>query len=158
MRCGLPQPVGRSADVLFGGVQLLDRRTSVRQTPANDNKRMNRNSDIDTIIEALRGYVGDLDRTTADNRRAAWSLICRARKKTHDPVGGIVRLIDTIYSGHPSMKFHAKNATSIRYLLNNATRIKNDILAAREKQRAASGANLDELVDRLYGGAGDDHP
>ena len=87
---------------------------------------MNRNTDIDAVIGALQGYVGDLDRTSADNRRAAWSLICRARKKTHDPVGGIIRLIDTVYSGHPSMKFHAKRATSIRYFLNYATVIANE--------------------------------
>ena len=36
MRFGLPQPVGRGADVLFGGVQLLDKRTS---RPINGNKR-----------------------------------------------------------------------------------------------------------------------
>ena len=40
MRSGLPQPVGRSADVLFGGVQLRDKPQSVKQTVTNDNKRI----------------------------------------------------------------------------------------------------------------------
>jgi hypothetical protein len=119
---------------------------------------MNRNSDIDTIIEALRGYVGDLDRTPADNRRAAWSLLCRARKKTHDPVRGIVRLIDTVYSGHPSMKFHAKRATSIRYFLNYATAIANDIRAAREASGAAKNRNGHDIIRGMYSGAGADDP
>ena len=34
MRTGLPQPVGRSADLLSGGVQLVDIPTSIQQTTA----------------------------------------------------------------------------------------------------------------------------
>jgi hypothetical protein len=115
---------------------------------------MSRNTDIDAVIAALQGYVGDLDRTPQDNRRAAWSLICRARKKTDDPVGGIVRLIDTIFSGHPSMKFHAKNLTSVRYLLNNATKVTNEIRATREASPAAKNRNGHDIIRGMYSGAG----
>ena len=115
------------------------------------------NPDIDELIQHLQRYVPDLDRTPVDNRRAAWTLICRARKKTEDPVGGIIRLIDTVFSGHPSMKFHAKNTTSFRYLVNNAQRIANDIRAAREASPAAKNTAGHDFIRSMYAGSGTNH-
>jgi len=117
-----------------------------------------RRPEIDNLIAHLQGYVHDLDRTAVDNRRACWSLILRARKRTDDPEGGIKRLIDTVFSGHPSMKFHAKNLTSFRYLLNNATRITNDIRAARAASPAEKSREGHDIISSLYGGAKHDHP
>jgi hypothetical protein len=114
------------------------------------------NPDINALIEHLQQYVGDLDRTPADNRRAAHTLILRARKKVNDPVEAIKKLIDAIFSGHKSMEFHARNTTSFRYLVNNASRVSNDIRAARAASPLGKSREADDAFDRFYGGAGHD--
>jgi len=116
------------------------------------------NPDINALIEHLQQYVGDLDRTPADNRRAAHTLILRARKKVNDPVEAIKKLIDAIFSGHKSMEFHARNTTSLRYLVNNASRVTNDIRAARAASPAAKNRNGHDIIRGMYSGAGTNDP
>ena len=136
---------------------------------------MSRRPEVDTIISCLQGYVGELDRTVADNRRAAWTLIARAKKKcqevgetqdeterirTEYAVRGICNLIDAIFSGHPSMEFEAQNCTSFRYLVNNAQRISNRIRATRQAGGAngSKGNAVHEAIRRKYAGDVHDHP
>jgi len=115
------------------------------------------NPDINELIAHLQQYVEDLDRSPIDNRRAAHTLLLRAKKKTSDPVGAIKKLIDTIFSGHKSMEFHARKTTSLRYLVNYGTAIANDIRAARASSPLGKSREADDAFDRFYGGAGHDH-
>lgn len=110
------------------------------------------NPSINALIQHLADRVGGtLDRTPIDNRRACWSLMLRV-KKDHpdaDPTKAIGDLIDIVFSGHPSMNFHAKHLTSFRYLLNNARRIANDWRAARNASPARKVEELDRRFDNV---------
>ena len=117
-----------------------------------------RNKDIDELIAHLERYVPDIDDTSAANRRACWTLIRRAAKRTEDPVGSIKMLISTVFSGHKSMEFHARAFTSFPYLVKYGTRVANDIRIARSASPAAKNRNGHDIIRGMYSGAGTNDP
>jgi len=110
--------------------------------------RSHGNNDINALLTHLEGRLGGpLDGREVDNRRACWSLLLKVGKEGRgDPVTSIAALIDTIYSGHPSMTYHARRCTSFRYLLYHARSIVNDYRAARAKEPAGK---MEELGRRF---------
>lgn len=119
--------------------------------------RSHGNNDINVLLAHLEGKLhGPLDGREVDNRRACWSLLRKIHKendgrrqqaqRSFDAVASIVALIDTIFSGHPSMTYHERRCTSFRYLLYHARAIVNDYRAARAKEPAGK---MEELGRRF---------
>jgi len=106
------------------------------------------NADINTLLAHLAAKVGTLDGPAQDNRRYCWNLLRRTLKEhpERDPVVSITALIDVVHSGHPSMRYHATNATSFRYLFYNAVKIGR---AYREARAASPVAKMEELERRF---------
>lgn len=95
---------------------------------------------VQELIQYLTKKVGGYDGNDADNRRACWTLILRAEKKDPhgDAVASIKRLIDWATSAD---SWHHVNATSFRYLLNNAEKIARERRSKRPAPLATDTLN-----------------
>lgn len=92
---------------------------------------------IEHLTDRLKseGIAQSLDGSAQDNRYAAKSLTDKLRKDypNHDALTSAIALIDAAIAD----PFHRKNATNVRYLLNNCGKI-----AAAAKARKAETKNL----------------
>lgn len=91
------------------------------------------NPEVQELMGALReANAGFLDGSEFENRRYAWLLLQKMRKLAKDPAKAKEAVLYVLAAARAS-PFHAKNATSFKYLFYNAARIVQEKKVAKSK-------------------------
>lgn len=98
--------------------------------------------DINAVLDRLRERLGlPLDGSVAEQRRYGKMLIDKMRRDypLRDPLETSLQLIDITFTPSKELEFHARNATSPKYIYWNASKI---IAAWKHSRRGAGNQKL----------------
>lgn len=106
--------------------------------------RSHGSKEINELLDHLEEKLGGpMDGTEQQNRRYCHLLLSKVRKQSNkDPVLSIKALIDVIFSGHSSMRYHERRTTSFTYLFYRSREIVN-------AYRAGANGGLDSYRQQV---------